>query len=272
MKHFLFLLFSLLFILKSNCQEIEENWDTYMASYEKGAGSVLLNMSLKERAPLLNYGYAVITGVKLKDCTPDGLPTQQEFKTLYKISDGVHELIEKKKRTILAGTFTYQCERTDYFYVNDTFLLRKYLTEFYETNFPQYSFIISIKADRKWESYLSFLYPNDEIMESMLNQKVVLKLHQAGDKLEKQRTIDHWLYFKTEGGRNRFISYAAGLHFKIEKTDTVAEQKQYPFSLQISRTDYADLARITQLTLMLRKEAMKQNGYYDGWETAVIKD
>ena len=36
--------------------------------------------------------------------------------------------------------------------------------------------------------------------------------------------------------------------------------------------EWLDKADPTELTLMLRKEAMKQGGYYDGWETAVIND
>lgn len=267
-------IFTLSFVLvfNLNAQQLKEEWDTYMASYDKGAGSVLVNMALKEKAPVLSYNYLVITGVKIKECNADGFPTQQEFQKLYKISDGANELIEKKKRRILAGTFTYNCERTDYYYVNDTLLLRKYLADYYKTNFPQYSFIISIKEDKNWGQYLKFLYPNEELMESMKNQKVILKLTQAGDKLEKERRIDHWLYFKTEDDRRNFFLWAYEQKFLVEKLDVLQDSVSHPFTLHMYRPDKPDLKTMNRLTLYLAKEAARYNGVYDGWETFVLKD
>jgi Family of unknown function (DUF695)/Regulator of ribonuclease activity B len=255
-----------------HAQELVDDWDTYMSSYKNGAGSVLLNMALKAKAPVANYNYLVITGVKAKDCSRDGFPTSQEFQTLYKISDGVNDLIEKKKRRILAGTFTHQCERTDYFYVNDTVLLRKYLTDFYKTYYPQYSFIIHIQEDKSWSRYLKFLYPNEETKESMANQKIILQLTQAGDKLTKERRIDHWLYFKTEDDRRNFFIKIADQKFLVEKMDKMKDGRTHPYSLQMYRTDKPELAGITRLTLYLHKEVEKYNGQYDGWETIVLKD
>ncbi|MBX9782046.1 MAG: DUF695 domain-containing protein [Chitinophagaceae bacterium] len=256
----------------ATAQGAKEEWDTYMASYDKGAGSVLVNMALKEKAPVISYNYLVITGVKINECNKEGFPTAQEFQKLYKISDGANELIEKKKRRIHAGTFTYNCERTDYYYVNDTLLLRKYLTEYYKTNFPQYSYIISIKEDKSWGQYLKFLYPGEEQMESMKNQKVILKLTQAGDKLEKERRIDHWLYFKTEDDRRNFFLRVYDQKFLVEKLDVLQDSSSHPFVLQMYRPDKPDLKTMNRLTLYLAKEAARYNGLYDGWETFVLKD
>lgn len=266
---FLFISFSVSVV---QAQELMDDWDTYMASYKNGAGSVLLNLALKEKAPMANYTYVVITGVKAKDCGKDGFPTSQEFQTLYKISDDVNDLIEKKKRRILAGTFTYQCERTDYFYVNDTVLLRKYLTDYYRTYYPQYGYIIQIQEDKNWSRYLKFLYPNEETKESMANQKVILQLTKSGDKLTKERRIDHWLYFKTEDDRRNFFIKIADQKFLVEKMDLMKDGRTHPYSLQMYRTDIPELSGITRLTLYLNKEAAKYNGQYDGWETVVIKE
>jgi Family of unknown function (DUF695)/Regulator of ribonuclease activity B len=253
-------------------QELKEEWDTYLAPYKKGTGSILVNMALKEKAPVLTYNYVVITGVKVKECSKDGFPTPQEFQTIYKISEGVSDLIEKKKRKILAGTFTHQCQRTDYFYVNDTTLLRRYLSDYYKTFFPQYSYIIHIEEDKSWSRYLNFLYPNEEMKESMANQKVLLQLTKAGDKLSKERRLDHWLYFKSEDDRRNFFIWASEQKFLVEKMDVLKDDRTHPYSLQMYRTDKPELSGITRLTLYLTKEAARFNGIYDGWETIVIKE
>ncbi|MBL7746017.1 MAG: DUF695 domain-containing protein [Chitinophagaceae bacterium] len=247
-----------------------ENWDTYMAQYEKKAGSVLLNMSLKQVAPLRQYPYLVVTGVRFKDCPTGGFPSKREFNTLYKISDSVKSIVDRATPNIITGTFTFQCERLDYFYVKDTSWIRKWLNNMYQQRFPGYTPYINIKADTGWAAYLDFLYPNEETLDYMGNQKVLLALQRAGDKLERARTVDHWAYFKTDADRTCFINYALKNKFVITARDTI-DDAGHPFSLYFSRTDKIDLPSISKITLELRRQVAKCNGDYSGWETVVVK-
>ena len=104
----------------------------------------------------------------------------------------------------------------------------------------------------------------------MLNEKLLKKLQEAGDQSGKERPVDHFLYFATEIDQQCFILYILKQRFKIvvkEKTD----DSKRPFKLQISRTDKVDLSTISAITIDLKRVAMKCNGEYDGWETAVVK-
>ncbi len=268
------LFFSLLIIatLFSHAQDVKDNWDTYLVPFAKGNGSVLVNVGIKEKAPVEALKYLVITGVKVIDCTPDGFATEKEFQTLYKISDGVAALIEKKKRSIAAGTVTYNCERLDYFYVNDTTLLRKYLSDYYKAFYTQYNFTIRIQEDKGWDKYLNFLYPNEEVLESMKNQKVLLQLTKAGDKLTKERLIYHTLHFTTEDERRQFFLWAHEQKFMMNKDGLFTDTSAHPFGLKMYRADKPDLSTMNRLTLYLTKEAARFNGIYSSWETFVIKD
>lgn len=247
-----------------------DNWDVYIAQYEKGPGSTIVNMSLIERAPIPQYNFVVVTGVTFSNCDSAGFPAKGQFDDLYKISDSVQKIISGSVKSVFAGTFTHQCQRLDYIYVHDTAKIRSLLNQFYKTSFSKYDPYINIVEDKKWEGYLSFLYPSEETQEYMSNQKVVTNLEKSGDKLVKSRKVDHWLYFKNDADRNCMIKYAKGLNFVVEKTD-VLQQREFPFSLQISREDKVDVSAISNLTLSLRKQAHKCNGVYDGWETFVVK-
>ena len=250
----------------------EDQWDVYLAQYEKGVGSTLINMSLKGTAPMKECPFLLKTGVKAINCPPDGLIHQgDELQVIYAISDKMKSIIDFTGKNRQAGTFSYQCARTDYYYVNDTDNIRKLLTAAYKKYFPKYEYTIEIKEDRNWDAYLQFLYPNDETKESMENSKVILGLTNAGDNLTKPRQVDHWLYFKKAADRNSFITYATREKFKIESTGSV-QASALPFKLQISRIDMVDLPSITAITQQLRKKAKELNGDYDGWETFVIKD
>jgi Family of unknown function (DUF695)/Regulator of ribonuclease activity B len=248
----------------------KEEWDVYMAKYDKGPGSTMLNMALKRIAPIKNLPFIVVTGVKFKDCNADGFPTEKEFVTLYKVSDSVKAIMDGATKNNLAGTFTYQCERLDYYYVADTTRIREKLRKLYDVHFKSYTPYTNIKTDKEWQFYLEFIYPNEETRETMANQKVVIKLQEAGDKLDKPRQVDHWIYFPTEKDRNCFVPYLVQHNFKIETGEKRADSKER-IKLHILRTDKVDLPSINKLTLELRKEAKKCNGDYDGWETFVIK-
>jgi hypothetical protein len=247
-----------------------ESWEVYLASYEKGPGSTLLNMKLKEIAPVKSKPFVLITGVKFKDCTKDGLPTSTAYTGLYAVSDSVKVIIENKTKAVMAGTFTYQCERLDYYYTDDTTGIRQQLAAMYYTRFKNYEPYIKITPDADWNAYLGFLYPNEETLEYMGNQKIITQLEKAGDKGTKPRLVDHWLYFNTLADANCFKEYALKNKFKTKPVERV-KKTGYTYQLQISRTDKVELSHITTITLQLRKEAKKCNGDYDGWETVVVK-
>ncbi|MEO8770712.1 MAG: DUF695 domain-containing protein [Ferruginibacter sp.] len=250
-----------------------ESWDAYLAQYEKGVGSTLLNMSLKSEAPIPGLGYVLITGVTFTGCQDDGMPLKKTFEDLYKIADSVKAVVEHftGKNNKMAGTFTYQCQRLDYYYISDTSLLRKELSKMYASSFSSFEPYINIKPDQKWEGYLTFLYPNEESYEYMQNEKVVLKLHEAGDDLIKERLVDHWAYFKSDEDRNCFIKYVTQNKFKIEEKEKTTSSNN-KFKLHFSRVEKVDIPSITKTTLALRKQAALCGGDYDGWETFVVKN
>lgn len=265
-----FIILSGVLLFSTTAFSQEDHWEVYLARYEKGAGSTLVNMSLKEDASKKQYPYLLKTGVKLLQCTEEGLPTKNEFKVLYAISDKVKASIDSSGKNKQAGTFSYQCTRSDYYYISDTNRIRGTLESVFKTYFPKYEYTIDIKADANWEAYLSFLYPTEEIMEYIENEKVILNLTKEGDDLSKPRQVDHWLSFKTQADRESFLKYALQEKYKVEEKKYV-EKGPLHYQLHLSRTDKVDISSITKVTMALRKKAKELNGDYDGWETLVIK-
>jgi uncharacterized protein (TIGR01619 family) len=249
----------------------QDNWDVYMAQYEKGPASTVLNLSLKQSAPTKGFPFILIAAVTFKDCNKDGLPVEGQFAALYTISDSIKAIVDRNIKNILAGTFTYQCERSDYYYITDTSNIREALMKVNKKTFNNLSIRIKIKEDKNWDAYLKFLYPNEEILEYMSDSKVVQALAAKGDKLEKARKVDHWIYFDNEQDRDCFSNYATNNKFRIEsKTKTDRRVKSY--ALQISRDDKVSLSDISQITNSLRQNAKKCNGDYDGWETFILTE
>jgi uncharacterized protein (TIGR01619 family) len=266
------ILLTVIIILTHQCIYSQEgNWDVYIAQWEEGPGSVTLNMDLINSSPKSDMPFLLITGVKYKKCTEDGFPEKGEFDVLYEISDSVNLTVSKLTLSEHVGTFTHQCERLDYIYIKDTIGIRSKLEKLYSSKFKKYNYYINIKVDERWKAYREFLYPNEETLEYMSNQKIVAKLFEAGDDLSKPRQVDHWIYFRNVKDREAFVNQVKNQNFKIESMDVVKEEK-FPFQLHISRKDNVDLQSICKVTLELKKIAALYNGDYDGWETFVVKD
>ena len=261
-------IFLLLSTLSLSAQE--DYWDVYVTQKEGKPASVLLNMSLKQASPDKGLPFIVTTGVRFSNCTVDGLPAANEFDKLYKVSDSIVVTMKGTPYHKLVGTVTHNCTRLDYYYCSDTIGLREKLSSRYMLLFPTYKYHINIRQDSAWSGYLNFLYPDEETFESMSNQKVISQLQKAGDKLVEARKINHWLFFTTEKERSSFIIYAIQKKFKIESVGKDGPL-DHPFKLVISRSDKPEIYSISKLTQVLRKEANKYNGIYDGWETFVIK-
>jgi hypothetical protein len=261
----------LLLFLHTMASSQDGNWDVYLAQYEKGPGSTILNMDFIHSAPRKDLPFLVITGVTYAACRKDGLPENAEFHHLNEISDQVGHLVASLTPSEMVGTFTYQCDRLDYIYVHDTLHLRNKLKELYTGKYPSYKYYINIRQDQDWEGYLKFLYPNEEVLEAMMNEKILHPFKLAGDPLHKPRPVEHWLFFQNSKDRDQFMKYAAGEKFRLEGKDYLKDA-ELPYQLHISRTDPVDPATINRLTLALRRKAREFRGNYDGWETMVLKE
>ena len=268
---FLFLLIMVRFIVPASAQD--ERWEAYMAKYSKGPGSVTANFALQNFKDAGAYPYLIVAAVKFTNCTVEGFPVNDELGVLDAMSDSIFSVVKKHTPSIFAGTFTYQCERLNYFYVQDTVRVRNVIAKMVNKDYRGYRFNVASRADKGWSTFKTFLYPNEQTIEIIENGKMASVLHKAGDKLLLPRKVDHWLYFKTDQGRTDFLTYASFEKFKVEDSTAIkGKNDTYPFALHLSRVDYVDVNSISKVTIGLRKEAKKLDGIYDGWECPVIKE
>ena len=73
--------------------------------------------------------------------------------------------------------------------------------------------------------------------QAIMNRTVIENLTNQGDNLEKEREIDHWLYFSSEENINIAIKKLEELDYKILSSKKLDDEKNYPYQLNISRMD-----------------------------------
>lgn len=122
-----------------------------------------------------------------------------------------------------------------------------------------------------WETYGKELFPSPDQMQRINNRRVIEALREAGDTLEKDREVDHWLYFAEEAQRDKVAEFLIKQGFKIVDRSESTEN-ELPFGLNVSRIDSVEIEAIDMLTIKLKRLAQAAGGDYDGWETIVVKE
>ena len=251
MKQFFFLQAFIFTVISINAKAQVEHWDTYMAKFGDKPGSVLVDMGYKDIAPDSKYPFLVITGPQALDCNKQKLPGNEEIERLEEILDATNNFITGVTAKVLVGTFTYNCERLNYYYVKDTIGVRYAIMRLYNRNYPNYKYAINMKADRDWSSYRTFLYPNDETLNWMENNKIIAKMLQQGDSLTKPRDINFDTYFRTDTGR-------------------ASQSPNMPYELILTKHEAVKMDAVNKMTEELKAELKKYNSIYVGWEAPLV--
>ncbi|GHT20393.1 hypothetical protein FACS189429_8560 [Bacteroidia bacterium] len=254
----------------NNTMKHQEEWDFDMCNVDNIIGSFRVDLSLAKVAPVAGKPNLVWVGVEMQNAREDGLSSDAESQTLYAIEDELVARFLSNHNAVLAGILTSNFERVFYFYLADA-------TDFYQkfvlpsfAKFPDYKFYSDTKEDKDWEHYFDFLYPSPDIHQRMMNRRVIRNLQNAGDNLNKERMVDHFLYFKNEQDMNAYILEIEKQNFQILKKGFNEDRNE--FTLNIGRVDKVDYESVDDYVLYLCKLAGNHNGSYDGWGCTIEKD
>ena len=254
------------------------DWGVYSGYVHETFSSISLDLSLKKVAPVKNQPNVVWVSVTLNIARPNGMPSREESVTLESIEKNLSNTLAKKQSITFIGKVSAEGVQSFYFYSADTVAAEKTIAEVMRA-FPEYKYSSSAKVDPGWSEYFA-LYPSSEQQQSLKNLKVVYQLQKNGDVLTKERSVDHWIYFKLTGDREAFSQKVEQDGFVVLKKDTDLSNprsrmallpKEYPYVLHIARSDKVDYPSVEKYTLKLWKLAKEHNGEYDGWGTEVVK-
>jgi uncharacterized protein (TIGR01619 family) len=246
----------------------EEEWDFYFSNVDDKPGSFYLDMGLSKIAPVEKMPHFFYVSVKLNDPTEYGLSSKGEYDTLVQIEDKLVNSLKEKHNVIYAGRLTSDGTRDFYFYTSEPLLIEKTISESL-VQFPKYEYDYEVKNNEDWSYYLHFIYPNPWQLQSILNRRVIENLEKNGDKLTIPREVNHWIYFKTTEEREKYIVRVKENGFKIEDIDKIDHDKEFKYTLRISRVDNVRHGDLDDYVLYLWDLAQELGGNYDGWETSI---
>lgn len=273
----LLIIMGLLNFFKRGASEAEptashtENWATYLSTIDGSkTGSILVDLGFNDIAPIAEKTDRLIVEVNYANARENGLPADSEFDRLAEIENSIEaELV--KASAIFVGRLYCDGRLDMYFYLKPGFDADTPVRQAM-SRFPNYEFRTRINGDKDWETYLSFLYPAPIQMQSIQNSFVIRNLMEHGDNLEKERQVDHWIYFTRPGDREKFLSAIDGKGFRVESMEKQDNYPERPFKLHISRNDKVTPTATDQYIIELWRIADECSGVYDGWETFIVKE
>jgi uncharacterized protein (TIGR01619 family) len=249
----------------------QEDWAVYFCTVDEDEiGSVLVDLSFANVAPIESKSQLITITTFMNSPTEDGFSSNEENDLLNQIEDYFINLIVEEFDAVYVGRLKHGGKILSYFYSGKTEKVQNTIDKV-EQKFPKYRFEQSSKEEKDWRAYFEVLYPSPFEMQVIQNGRVIENLEEHGDKLEKERQVDHWIYFKSETDRENFIDSIKENGFEIVEKET-SSIGDSPFSLQLARVDKADYESVNEYVMYLWQEAQKFNGDYDGWETFVVKD
>jgi len=153
--------------LMNSCGNVQQRdfWWTYVGDFDGRPGSIIVNLALKERAPVAGYQRLIVTGVSYASSDTNGFPSSSELDFLNVLAEKRLKIINQLTPSIYAGAFTHNGERLDYIYARDTKGTEAAFKHFYQDSCPDRKPYINLKEDSKWEAYFEFLFPNSQTIE-----------------------------------------------------------------------------------------------------------
>lgn len=249
----------------------QEDWAAYLTTIENDkVGSIVVDLGLKKAAPISTKLNRLRIDIKIKNPRPNGLPSDPEFGILGEIDDRLSSDLKINNGAVFAGHLFCEGMMSLYLYISDETSFKETVSEAM-SHYPDYAYTSKVDREEKWESYNDFLYPLPIQMQSIQNGRVVENISSQGDSLKKERNVVHWIYFKKEADRERFIASLEGLDFTVESKHKTSVGDS-TFVLQLSRHDKVDHQSVDSYTLDLWQKANDAGGEYDGWETEVVRD
>lgn len=258
------------FALLTAAAQESGNWETYAMETDKRPVSVVVDLAFGSSPASKEKNNVIIISINLFTENNKGMPSIAEAKKLDTVENNLVQVLGDRLSAIYAGRYTQNGKRDYYFYTSDTLKYRQYALN----ALGWYAFgrsTMLAKADLKLDNYFTVLYPSQREMQRIYNRRMLDRLAGAGDQSTAPRKIDHFLFFKTEQERKRFVRVVQDNGFTVESGGEEKGVKDRPYSLQVSKVDKTDRVAIDKVSLYLWELSLKYSARYDGWETFVVK-
>ncbi len=243
--------------------EISAQWDQYDAVWSGKPGRMMVHMDLKDRSPILDLPYLLEINQTGLDCDDRGFMKKLEMRVVERLSQSVDSILSVEMYVEDVGRLIYQCTTKDYFYIQDSSSAVQ-LLDMLDGLSVDYKII----KDENWKLYEDFIYPDEFLIQTMINSKIIYVLQSEDFNFDQKVQLKHFASFASDDDRDDYRRFLIQQNFKIEALDDT-ESSALPYMITGSRSDKLVIDKLSNITLRLNQRAISLNGTYDGWELEI---
>jgi uncharacterized protein (TIGR01619 family) len=243
---------------------MSDDWDVYFTHVDGKPASMLLDLGLAGEAPIPGLSVMCYVTIDFLDPDENGMSKRGEYGRLMAIEDALVPALTHET-CMFVGRCTTNGQRDFFFYMDNAKGVED-RAEAVMAKFDEYTWDMGLVEEPGWDTYLDFLYPDEQGRDTIWNNRVRRQLQENGDKGSEPREIDHWLYFPSEQDRAAFTAEVETEKFRITPLNPEPDK---PFGLLVQREDAPD--DIDDVTWPLRELAGAHGGTYDGWGCSVVE-
>ncbi len=243
---------------------MSDNWELYYCRVDDKPAYIFFDINISNEVDKSKYPYLGYVKVILNEPSEEGLPTDAEFESLVKIEGHLRTVLTQNGSAVYVGRNSSDGYLVYYFYLSSENSWEAQ-AKLAMNNFQQYKFESGKQDDQDWSIYLDFIYPSDRDWETIKSRRVCENLYKNGDTMQKEREIDHWLYFENSIKRETYIAKVEHLGYQV-RSKMEPDSVNPRYGLQV----YHTATPSPYVSLELYDLALECDSEYDGWETEII--
>src|SRR5215471_6737316 len=197
---------------------MSDHWEVFPCQMGDHVAWISYNHGIRDEIAKLPLPNIVKFKVPLRAPDDRGLPQGDEFASLNSIEEDLDSALQATGG-VFVGRITTNGARHFYFYTAGS-----------KQDVTQVAERVSAKHDRKLHflteadldrtAYWNKLFPTKDDWRVILDMRVESALREAGDDLQTPRPIEHFAYFKTATGRDRFLEQVRDRFASVQETSS----------------------------------------------------
>jgi hypothetical protein len=245
---------------------MSDQWIFFPCQMGEHRASIFYDHGIRDSIDTIAPPHLLRVRVAFKQPRPDGMPTNEEFRSLTALEDSLQALVQQHE-SLYVGRVTVDGHRHFYIYTPDS-------EQAWSTRLTTLAASSGCAVSSAYEpndsrnGYWKELFPTEDDWQVIKDLGVIEALQKEGDDGTSARQIDHWAYFPSPDTAEQFSQWLRERSYGLAGSDAADDGK---ICVRFSHEGTAQLADITSHTIALRRKASELEGDYDGWETPVCK-
>jgi regulator of RNase E activity RraB len=237
-----------------------------MLETEDGALSCLIDVGYAESCPDGQRPLFTMVRFPFQEPGEHGFGSEEERGAIGDIEDTIAQKGEKHR--IIHVASVRGCGNLDALFYSPT-AAKTHLQSIIKDACTDLEVEVASLEDPEWEQYQD-LFPPDEAIEEYNDRRVIQALTERGDRLERDRPVNHILMLPSNDAADQAARAAAKLGYQ-ESDRHESPQDELPITLQLTKSHNVEIETITQRRGELAELVASLEGTYDGWESPIVK-